>query len=257
MTDQWVFPFGIPVQRVTHKPDCTPKRVFVVGVYSSAVHARWIGPDGEIRAGALAVANEPEIFWPGGDATGLIPVIDKKFGRLQPAGPANNGPSGRALNDRYLAPLGLTRGEVWLTDMVPHTLSNDGQQNVIRDHYDPLVSNCGLPQSNVPLKPATAHGWRELVGAELQRLLEEARQSGADTIISLGNAVIDYFFNHQQCRLGLPPLTRENYGIPIDASINGRRYRIFRLAHPRVTSIIPLAEWQTAHDQWIAGSPKL
>ena len=55
------FPSGQPIRKVT-QTDRLPKRVFVLGVYASAVHARWIGQDGKTRIAALAVASEPEIF---------------------------------------------------------------------------------------------------------------------------------------------------------------------------------------------------
>ena len=64
MSNVGTFPFGQPVLRVVQR-DRGPKRVFVLGVYASAVHARWIGPDGRQRIGAVAVASEPEIFWRG------------------------------------------------------------------------------------------------------------------------------------------------------------------------------------------------
>ena len=40
------------------------KKVFVLGVYASAVHARW-KKDGKVICQALAVASEPRIFWDG------------------------------------------------------------------------------------------------------------------------------------------------------------------------------------------------
>jgi hypothetical protein len=55
------FPSGQPIRKVT-QTDRLPKRVFVLGVYASAMHARWIGQDGKTRIAALAVASEPEIF---------------------------------------------------------------------------------------------------------------------------------------------------------------------------------------------------
>lgn len=58
------FPSGQPILPV-RQADRSPKRVFVLGVYASAVHARWISPEGRTRIAALAVASEPEIFWPG------------------------------------------------------------------------------------------------------------------------------------------------------------------------------------------------
>lgn len=59
-----IFPFGEPILPLV-QPDRTTKRVFVLGVYASAVHARWIGEDGRQKIGAVAVASEPEIFWRG------------------------------------------------------------------------------------------------------------------------------------------------------------------------------------------------
>ena len=51
------FPFGQPVQEVTQK-NRTPKSVFVLGVYASAVHARWINTSEKTVVRALAVASE-------------------------------------------------------------------------------------------------------------------------------------------------------------------------------------------------------
>src|SRR5438477_1553938 len=99
MSDQlpFMFPFGQRMERVVHRPDGRHKRAFVLGIYSSAVHARWVGSDGAQKVSALAVSSEPEIFWSGRNAGFSIPVIDPRLGRFEPAAPANNGPSGRAL----------------------------------------------------------------------------------------------------------------------------------------------------------------
>ena len=61
------FPFGEPL-RILRQQDRTPKKVFVLGVYASAVHAIWYSPEGKILCKALAVASEPEIFWNGENA---------------------------------------------------------------------------------------------------------------------------------------------------------------------------------------------
>ena len=61
------FPFGTPITPVK-QADTTPKRVFVLGVYASAVHARWVADDGKTIINALGVASEPEIFWRGEEA---------------------------------------------------------------------------------------------------------------------------------------------------------------------------------------------
>jgi hypothetical protein len=53
------FPFGQPAEALVQQ-DREPKKVFVLGVYASAVHARWIGADERDRVKALAVASEAE-----------------------------------------------------------------------------------------------------------------------------------------------------------------------------------------------------
>ena len=57
------YPFGEIVQPLIQQ-DRTPKKVFVLGVYASAVHARWKRGN-KIVCQALAVASEPRIFWDG------------------------------------------------------------------------------------------------------------------------------------------------------------------------------------------------
>ena len=54
------FPFGQPIVSLAQS-DRSPKRVFILGVYASAVHARWVGEDGRSIVKALAVASEPEM----------------------------------------------------------------------------------------------------------------------------------------------------------------------------------------------------
>jgi len=58
------YPFGQPLIPVIQK-DRGPKKVFVLGVYASAVHAKWRDQFGTVLVQALAVASEPYIFWRG------------------------------------------------------------------------------------------------------------------------------------------------------------------------------------------------
>ncbi len=61
------YPFGSNLS-VLVQADRSPKRIFVLGVYASAVHARWVSPDDRTLVHALAVASEPVIFWDGSGA---------------------------------------------------------------------------------------------------------------------------------------------------------------------------------------------
>ena len=158
------FPFGQPIQRVA-QTDRGPKRVFVLGVYASAVHARWCNARGRQLVRALAVASEPCIFWrgdeSGADVKNILSEIDvpTQVGRLEPAARNLNGPSGRSLDEDYLEPLGLSRNEAWLCDLVPHSCMNPGQKKAVDTHYTPAGQATwvaaselahGSPQSDRP-----------------------------------------------------------------------------------------------------------
>ncbi|MBR2201384.1 MAG: hypothetical protein IJ894_11670, partial [Bacteroidales bacterium] len=60
------FPFGQEVHKLVQQ-DRSPKKVFVLGVYASAVHAKWKDKNGKLVCQALAVASEPRIFWDGNE----------------------------------------------------------------------------------------------------------------------------------------------------------------------------------------------
>lgn len=97
------YPFGSKLSPVV-QVDRSLKRVFVLGVYASAVHAKWIGPDGRQLVQALAVASEPVIFWDGSGADKIIDAIPvpEAAGHLEPADAKFNGPSVRAQHRRKL-----------------------------------------------------------------------------------------------------------------------------------------------------------
>src|SRR5665647_416779 len=142
-----VYPFGSPLQKVEQK-DKSPKKVFVLGVYASAVHAKWIGVDGKVKVNALAVASEPYIFWKGEGADEIISKIKipSKLGKLIPADERFNGPSGKVLDDLFLKPLGYNRDDAWLCDLLPYSRVNINQQKAIETHYNPLVKDFDLPE---------------------------------------------------------------------------------------------------------------
>ena len=91
----YLFPFGEPL-RALMQEDRTPKKIFVLGVYASAVHATW-KKENKIICRALAVASEPRIFWDGNpeEAKRIIDRIQipAVLGELIPASRQLNGPS--------------------------------------------------------------------------------------------------------------------------------------------------------------------
>jgi hypothetical protein len=144
------FPFGQPLQKVQQKDTTPNKQVFVLGVYASAVHSKWLSPDGSVKVQALAVASEPEIFWRGNDAQEIISKINvpKEAGSLVPANENLNGPSGKALDELFLKPLGFSRDNAWLCDLLPESRVNANQKKAV-DSYNKLVRSSGL---NLPYR---------------------------------------------------------------------------------------------------------
>jgi hypothetical protein len=181
------YPFGEVVKKVEQE-DKNPKEWFVLGVYASAVHAKWIGNDGRIKIKALAVASEPEIFWKGDRERGekIISQISvpTEIGRLELADERFNGPSGIELDRSYLEPLKLTRSKVWLCDLLPYSRLNDGQIKAINREYEPLRLKYGL--SEITLGKVQS---RFCNTQRIEEILDELRQSKARNII-LGSIMI-------------------------------------------------------------------
>ncbi len=258
MTSKPQFPFGQPLKCV-EQLDRTPKRVFVLGVYASAVHARWISPDGKDRVRALAVASEPYIFWRGDGVEQIIRQIHvpQALGRLVPSDPRLNGPSGNALDELILKPLGYCRDEAWLCDLVPYSCVNPAQHAAIDRAYLPLVERHGLPKPNIPPVP------KKLADEQrVQAIAAELQESQADTIVLLGDHPIKSFlrvFDRRWRNLSDFGSDRGSYGRRQRASIAGRDIDVVAVAHPRQVGKLGTfsARWHQLHADWISDSGNL
>lgn len=242
------FPFGQPLHDVAQR-ERNPKSVFVLGVYASAVHARWIGPDGKDVVKAMAVASEPEIFWRGEDADRIVAGIEvpPELGRLLPASAELDGPSGRALDELFLRPLGVTRDQAWLCDLVPHSCVNPAQQHAVERAYLPLVDKHDLPRPSVPPVPARLADDRRRA-----EIVAELHASQADLLVLLGDQPIRWFlrtFDPRWRRLS----DFTEYGRPVTTSIEGRKLDVMPLVHPRQAARLgrSSANWHETHQGWV------
>lgn len=254
----YYFPFGEPVTRVIQPdmtpPNRTPKQVFVLGVYASAVHAHWIDPHGKTRIRAMAVASEPYIFWRGDGAEAILSriTIPPDVGQLLPAAPQFNGPSGIALDTLFLHPLGLQRDAAWLCDLVPHSCQNPQQRAAIERVYVPLLASHGLPPVTVPPVP------RQLADAARRvEILAELEASGAETLILLGDQPIRWFlraFDPRWHTLSSFGVDNDTYGRLHATTINGKPYQVLPLAHPRQAAQLGThaSAWYARHQVWIS-----
>ncbi len=235
--------------------DQNRKKVFVLGVYASAVHARWI-KDGTIVCQALAVASEPEIFWDGNpeetkEILGRI-KIPEELGCLKPAGAGLNGPSARVLDMHILAPLQVTRADAWLCDCLPETRLNQSQMKVIREKYNPLIPLYGLNEVTIPKRPALFCDEKRA-----EEITEELLKSGAELLVLLGDIPIAQYLRRaaEVSYASLQEYTdRFGYGCKSDVTIGGRTLQVLPLTHPRQIGALGShsERWHTAHRNWEA-----
>lgn len=248
------FPFGQPLTRVQQTNISSDKEVFVLGVYASAVHAKWLDKEGKIKVQALAVASEPEIFWTGEGVESIIAAIDVpvELGRLVPANKNLNGPSGVALDDLFLKPLGYSRKQAWLCDLLPESRVNPNQQKAV-NMYNDIAVRYGLPLSTIP--QFRVDEIRENAEQRHLEILSELEKSGANTIILLGDLPIRWFmhFFYKRTKLSEFGNSQETYGQRHDIEINNIIYSVIPLCHPRNAARLGAhsSNWADWHDAWV------
>ncbi len=246
------FPFGEYVHPLVQK-DRTPKKVFVLGVYASAVHARW-KKNGNVICQALAVASEPEIFWDGNPAEAEAIIsrihVPEALGTLEPAGRQFNGPSAKVLDDHILAPLGFDRNDAWLCDCLPETRLNPGQVRVIQEKYNPCIEICALNEVTIPKRPSVFCDAKRA-----EEIADEIMRSKAGLLVLLGDIPIAQFLKRvSDVSYGtLQEYTdRYGYGNCSEAEICGRKMAVLPLAHPRQIGALGAhsEKWHRAHAEW-------
>lgn len=242
------FPFGETLENTPPQRTSNAK-AFVLGVYASAVHARWIGPDGKEACKALAVSTEPCSFWDGNGGEKIISRIDRtvprEMGSLAlPAGKFN-GPSGETLREKYLAPLDLTPDKCWITDLHDrYFLSRDNAKAVAK--YEMLRHKAGskTAPASLPTRPKRVVPTEE----RLARLRDEFHQSGAPLVITLGNEPLRPLLGASARKL-----SNERYGEPAEFEVFGRRVVVLRLCHPRQAGALGFSSraWTDTHAAWM------
>jgi len=257
MKEIGIFPFGESVTEVV-QTDQKPTDYFVLGVYASAVHAKWVGQDNKVKVRALAVASEPSIFWTGEGVDKIISeiIIPSELGRLIPAHKMFNGPSGIALNELYLNPLKLTRADAWLCDLVPHSCVNKSQLNAIAREYTPVMESNNLSLPTVPKVPSSLSDHKRR-----DSIYKEVIKSNSRVLVLLGDLPIKWFLKHYDNywkKLADFGTTEESYGRLHSVDLLEYKIDVLPLAHPRQTAKLGRSsiKWYDLHQDWIAHTQK-
>lgn len=248
MVAAFTFPFGRPVLPVVPAAD-DQRRVFVLGVYPSAVHAKWVGADGKQAIRAVAVDNEPEPFWTGADAAERVDAVSAELpdgaGHLEVA--EQNGPSGSALAERYLAPLRLNADDCWITDLENRWLANAAQIKALSRSYQPLVDTGLLP----PYKLRERTESIGLVEDRVPQLRQEWHDASPDVLITVGA--------EPARALGLPGPSHQHYGQPTRVTVWDRTVVHLALVHPRQAGGLGdhNSAWAATHQAWVDAPPRV
>ena len=251
----YYYPFGEALHPLVQQ-ERSAKKVFVLGVYASAVHAKWKN-GGSIVCQALAVASEPEIFWDGDplEAAEIIRriPIPEALGTLEPASRRLNGPSAKVLDDHILRPLGFARKDAWLCDCLPETRLNPSQIKVIQERYNPLREQYDLPEVTIPARPSVFCDERRA-----EEITAELFESKADLLVLLGDIPIRQYLK-KAAKIPYASLQeycdRCGYGNRSLAEINGKPIEVLPLAHPRQIGALGAhsQRWSHLHQTWESG----
>ncbi len=250
-----IFPFGRRVKPcVPHISERRP--IYVLGAYPSALHVRWTPPPPEpfkpIRA--IAVDNEPEIFWNGDkefehvDDWMIYARFEPKWGTVALAKELN-GSSGRWVNEQVIDAFRTSRANVWLSDCLDTYRCSDKLAKRIQDTYSKLPKKLGLPRASLLMHPSEDEIVKEAIQAHRTRLVNEIENARPDKIITLGNAALRVMTNLVETKSDVPRKLVADvnfYGKPITVHTNsGHAMQWFPLAHPAAPKI-----YQAAHFIW-------
>ena len=202
-----MFPFGQPsLPRPPRRPVGAAAQLIVVGVCPSALHVKWSPPAWAVielgigPVAAMAVDDEPCVFWDGSGAADLVEQWrhdvafregdDRdEWGWVTAAG---NGTSGRSVVKRVLGPLSIDPAAVWFTDVVDRYFVKSGrnprqQAEAMAAEYEPFARLAGLPSVDLPARPSAD----ELVALALEehadRLRNEIAEAHSPTLVTLGD----------------------------------------------------------------------
>ena len=235
------YPFGRPL-RAVHPAASGTRRIFVLGAYPSALHVHWTPPAhlGLAPVQALAVDDEPEPFWNGAAEQEQVAAWEQRVDAQPGWGALTgarrfNGSSGRHLDQQYLAPLGVQREQVWITDTVNTYFVSEAGANAIATRYGPAAAALGLPVAQLPERPTAEELIIRAAKDHADRLHAELEEAAPEHVLTIGNEALAALW-----QIGVTLAQGGTRPGKLSAACYGRRLTI-RLGNGHVCLLHPLA----------------
>ncbi len=222
-----VLPGGAPLRRTepSGRPDA---RILILGVYPAAT-----------RVGRQTVGGVP-----------MVLPVEVEAESFDPASA-----SGAEINENYLAPLGLSRLDVLITDLVPYFLANTSVSSSGRCMADNirLYEAAAAATTGIGPRPPgeeLIQLARSLPG-NIDRLTEVFQRSRPSLLLTLGVEPAA-FVRELAFRPASRDVDRLLYAAPVDVEVCGVRTTVVHLVHPHLF-IKQDAKWTGRHRDWCAG----
>lgn len=246
------FPFGALVHACgANEPDQSD--AFLLGAYPSAVHVRWSPPahSGHRPVNALAVGNEPEVFWQGADSEERVERwkaehFDPAWGEVTAA--ALNGPSGAWLQTKIIEPLTSAGMQSrFATDCLTTYRLSDAAADRITDTYEPFAATIPeLEPAVLEPHPTESQIVREALNTQADRLAHQVSAARPTILVTLGNAAARVVASLAGAA-DSGALSADTYGTPRAVTIGGVRTTWLAAVHPATPAV-----WQARHATWLA-----
>lgn len=246
------YPFGALVGECgTDAPEEVD--AFLLGAYPSAIHVRWVPPRGSgfQPIAALAVADEPEVFWDGDDADARVEQwreqhFDAAWGEVTAA--RLNGPSGIWLQANIVKPLRDVGAESqFATDCLTTYRLSVGAASRIADTYQPFArATPQLESADLAPHPSETRIVQEALSTQTDRLMSQLIAARPTVLVSLGNAASRVVAALAGLS-GSGKLAADGYAKPREVKIGGTSCTWIAAVHPATP-----AAWQARHQAWLA-----
>ena len=144
-------------------------------------------------------------------------------------------------------PLGLSREECWLCDLVAYSMLNPGQEEALRRNED-LFEKFKLKK---PSMRSADKANRIIDDIRRNEIVSEIKKSEAKYLITLGNEPLVNFV--KEYNPDIKPLNlKEEYGYIQDMTIEGYSLKLIPLVHPRQAGKLGRysPEWYDIHSEW-------